>query len=69
MTKPPTACRYLNNKAFALPLPMEEEGEPRPFATPFWCLETHDAVGPDGGEVSDRSCGPDRPCFRPEVEL
>jgi len=65
--KPLHACYYLNNKSFFCGLEPKREGEEH--ATPCWCLRSHDAVGPDGREVSVRACGPDRPCYRPEVQL
>ena len=68
--KPPNACRFLNNKAyFFAPVENDPEVEPRPLSTPFWCLKTHEPIGPDGDEASDDRCGPHRDCYRPEVEL
>jgi hypothetical protein len=68
--KPLTACYYLNNKAFLCGAESKDEGEEtRPPGTPCWCLRTHDAVGPDGREVTLDACAPGRPCYRPEVEL
>ena len=69
--KPPDACRYLQNKAYFIPpAPAGETvDEPRPLSTPFWCLKTHDPVGPDGGEVDAECCGPGRSCYKAEVEL
>jgi hypothetical protein len=69
--KPPDACRFLSNKAYFFHPPAEqsEATEPHPLSTPFWCLKTHEAVGPDGGDVADSCCGPDRTCFKPEVEI
>jgi hypothetical protein len=71
--KPESACYFLQNKAYFFPPPdlqdAEVSTEPEPLATPFWCLKTHDAVGPDGLEACDEACGPDRPCYKPEVQL
>ena len=70
--KPPDACYYLSNKAyfFSPPEAMKEtEVDPQPLSTPFWCLKTHEALGPDGEEACDELCGRDRPCYQPEVEL
>ena len=65
--KPLSACRHLQNKAYFCDAEPKEHVDD--FATPFWCLESHDAVGPDGEAVDSECCGPDRPCFKPEVEL
>jgi hypothetical protein len=70
--KPPTACYWLDNKDYYFPPPAD--GRPRerkgPPATPFMCLRTHEAFGPDGGEASETCCsGPNRPCYKPEVDL
>ncbi|MHC4548336.1 MAG: hypothetical protein ACYTEZ_06110 [Planctomycetota bacterium] len=67
--KPPTACFYLNNKHYFFPPPVDPKDAPDEPGTPFWCLKTHDAIGPDGAEVGEHCCRPERPCFRPEVEL
>jgi hypothetical protein len=67
--KPPTACHYLCNKHYFFPPPVDPADEPDELTTPFWCQKTHDAVGPDGGDVGDRCCGPDRPCFKREVDV
>ncbi|MFQ5845037.1 MAG: hypothetical protein ACE5JG_08620 [Planctomycetota bacterium] len=67
--KPLGACRHLCNKAWLFPPPVEGEADFNPEATPSWCEETHDAIGPDGGDVREDCCTRDRPCFRPRVEL
>ena len=69
--KPPTACSFLQNKAFFFPPPVDlpADAEPLPLSTPCWCLKTHDPVGPDGGDVSEESCGSRRTCYLPEVDL
>lgn len=68
--KPHTACRYLENKSFFLPPPVDAEQErSEPLATPSWCLLTHDAAGPDGKAVCETDCIPGRRCFQAEVEL
>ena len=65
--KPPDACTWLQNKAYDCDIePKRDRDE---FRTPFWCLKTHDAIGPDGGGVDCDACGPERNCYRPEVEL
>ncbi len=68
--KPPDACYYLENKAYFFP-PLERQSgeEPEPLSTPFICLKTHEQIGPDGEEACDELCGPDRACYKPEVEL
>jgi len=69
--KPLDACHFLDNKAYFFPPPVHEDddAEPQSPSTPFTCLKTHQSVGPDGEFVSDECCGPDRPCYRPEVSL
>jgi len=66
--KPLTACRWLQNKAWICD-PPDRDREHDAYLTPFWCLKTHDSVGPDGGSVGEHCCGRDRPCHQPEVEL
>ena len=70
--KPPDACRFLHNKAWFYPPPAEPpppDAEPEDRATPFWCLLTHEPVGPDGGDVDQDCCGPTRRCYKVNVEL
>ncbi len=72
--KPPDACYYLSNKAYFFTRPEPVKGddhdpEPQPLSTPFWCLRTHETLGPDGEEACDEFCGPARSCYQPEVEL
>jgi len=68
--KPEHACYYLGNKAYFFPPPAENRADdPAGPTTPFWCLRTHDATGPDGKHVDDVCCGPDRRCYQPEVQL
>ena len=70
--KPIDACRHLQNKAFFFaPLP---EGSPEhalheELSTPCWCLKTHEAIGPDEGDVWIESCKRGRKCYEAEVEL
>jgi len=70
--KPIDACRHIQNKSFFFdPLP---EGSPeleqhRELSTPCWCLRTHEAFGPDAGEVWLNVCVKGRACFEPEVEI
>ena len=66
--KPLTACQFMENKAYYFP-PIAGETEPDIPTTPSWCLRTHDAVGPDGGDVCDDACAAGRECYAPEVEL
>ena len=68
--KPIDACHFLNNKAYFFPPPVHDDGEDeRPHSTPFTCIKTHEPIGPDGESVSDECCGPDRPCYRPELRI
>ena len=64
--KPLHACYFLCNKAFYCGPAPKDAGPPK---TPSWCLKTSHPVGPDGREVSLEKCGPERACYRPEVEL
>ena len=70
--KPLDACKHIQNKSFFFePLP---EGSPElelheELSTPCWCLKTHEAYGPDGGEVWLNVCTRARSCFEPEVEI
>lgn len=69
--KPPDACRFLENKTWFLG-PAPAGGEPegtQPLSTPFWCLKTHEPIGPDGDLVDDVCCNGERPCFKAQVEL
>ena len=80
--KPPDACYFLCNKAYFFTPPeafsdkpvLKDSGnaddtEPQPLSTPFWCLKTHEALGPDGDEARDDLCDAGRTCYRPEVGL
>jgi hypothetical protein len=71
--KPPTACYYLFNKVYAYPAPADPREAAaelaRPKGTPFRCLKTSEAFGPDGAKLGEDCCTPDRACYRPEVEL
>jgi len=71
--KPIHACRWLENKAFMLGVPVEgtspDEVSDDEFSTPCWCLRTHDSIGPDGGGVELASCRRGRACFEAQVEL
>ncbi len=67
--KPPTACYFIENKAFFFPPPLEEGDEPQPLSTPCWCLRTHEATGPDGDAVDVDICVKGRSCYKPEVDL
>jgi len=74
MSKPPSACHWLQNKAYFFPPPVDAQGrdlsgDEVTLSTPFWCLKTHGAIGPDGDTVCDRSCVRGRECYRPDVEL
>ncbi|HXG08573.1 MAG TPA: hypothetical protein VNK04_02195 [Gemmataceae bacterium] len=43
----------------------ESDPEYQAGMTEFWCLETSQSFGPDGGAVSLELCSdPQRPCFR-----
>ena len=43
----------------------ESDPEYQPGLTDFWCLETAQGSGPDGGEVSLEVCrNPERSCYR-----
>ena len=67
--KPSHACWYLNNKTWFYAPAVDPRDEPTELSTPYWCLRTHDAIGPDGIEATMDCCGPDRPCYKPELEL
>ena len=67
--KPPTACHFIENKAFFFPPPVEAGDEPHPLSTPCWCLRTHEATGPDGDAVDVDICVKGRSCYEPEVDL
>ena len=69
--KLPSACSFLQNKAFFFPPPVDVDPAdlPLPLSTPCWCLRTHDPVGPDGGDVCEESCVSPRACYVPEVDL
>ena len=82
--KPPDACYHLCNKAYFFTAPEafkdkpvlkhsngtgDQDVEPQPLSTPFWCLKTHEALGPDGEEARDDLCDATRSCYRPEVTL
>ena len=67
--KPIQACRWLENKAFAMAPP--PDGKPASqddddYSTPCWCLKTHDSIGPDGESVELRTCREGRSCFERE---
>jgi hypothetical protein len=43
----------------------ESDPEYQPGLTDFWCLETSQARGPDGGVAAlERCCDPERSCFQ-----
>ncbi|MCA8921727.1 MAG: hypothetical protein KDD82_07950 [Planctomycetes bacterium] len=67
--KPPHYCRYLTNKAFFFPPPVDvrpEEG----LHTPCRCNQTQETLGPDGALVCVDACsGPGRSCYLADVEL
>lgn len=70
--KPLTTCRYLGNKAFSFPPPLEgyaDEADNEGLTTPCWCDKTQHALGPDGDPVDLDCCAKGRPCFVPEVDL
>ena len=69
--KPPTACYWLDNKQYHFPPPADGRvREAREPVTPFMCLKTHEAFGPDGGEACEGCCSSsERACYKPEVEL
>ncbi len=68
--KPPTACYWLMNKAFAFPPPPEGYSlPPDPLTTTCWCLQSMEAFGSDGGEASLEACNRTRDCYKPEVDL
>ena len=64
--KPADACYFLENKAYFMPPPENDEEIPD---TPFRCLKTHEAFGPDGDFACEETCGPHRRCYKPEIEL
>ncbi len=68
--KPPQACYFLSHKTYFYPAAARPEEEPQHRTTPFWCLRTHDAIGPDGKHCDESLCkGTDRPCYEPEIQL
>jgi len=68
--KPPHACYYIQNKSYFLPPPAEGfDPAEDALTTPCWCLQTHDAFGPDGSAVTEFLCVKARACYQAEVEL
>ena len=72
--KPPTACHWLENKAWFFPplapgAEVDGQEDPELKSTPFWCNKTQDAFGPDGDSACPEDCTTKRSCFRPEVDL
>jgi len=66
--KPLDACYYLENKAYFMP-PAETKDQELP-ETPFTCLKTHEAFGPDGDLACEETCcEAHRACYKPEVEI
>ncbi|MEZ6187281.1 MAG: hypothetical protein R3F62_20000 [Planctomycetota bacterium] len=67
--KPPHYCRYLTNKAFFFPPPVDPRPE-QELSTPSRCNRTQEVLGPDGVLVCVDECsGPGRPCYVANVEL
>lgn len=66
--KPLTTCRWLENKGFVVGH-AEGSDDPDDYATPCWCLKTHDAIGPDGDGADLGECVRGRECFEPELDI
>jgi len=67
--KPPHYCRFLTNKAFFFPPPVDDRPEEE-LRTPCRCNHTQEPLGPDGCLVSVAECsGPGRTCYVADVEL
>jgi hypothetical protein len=61
---PDTRCRKLRTKSMYI------ESEPDPSVPSmasglFWCLHTHNCLGPDGKAVGVEDCAETRGCYEP----
>ncbi len=63
-----TRCIHLRTKEQFVGIPSEHE---QPFEGDdaiFWCDQTCEALGPDGGTACGTECGlPGRPCYEPPI--
>jgi hypothetical protein len=63
-------CIRLRTKAAYFPLPRAGDRESEAPTACWWCLETSEALGPDGSTARPGDCdGPGRSCYQPPVRL
>ncbi len=67
--KPFTLCRWLQNKGFIVSHEDMEEDLVDRYSTPCWCMQTHDAIGPDDASADVDVCQKGRECFESEVDI
>lgn len=63
-----TRCVHLRTKEQFVGIPSEHETAFEADDAIFWCDQTSEALGPDGGTACGGSCGaPGRRCYEPPV--
>jgi len=56
------ACRWLRSKEMFINVPPDPT-VPAGGSGIFWCVHTHNCLGPDGKVAEPESCTPGRGCF------
>jgi hypothetical protein len=62
--KSPFCCEIRSKKTFTLATVPVKESDVLDPSGHCWCRLTMQVVGPDGGFVSPKHCGPDRGCYK-----
>lgn len=63
-----TRCIHLRTKEQFVGIPAEHEQAFEADDAIFWCDQTSEALGPDGGSACGGDCGaPGRSCYEPPV--
>ena len=59
----PSFCKHLRSKDLYLNLPFHPSGMESSEGAPCWCMQTQQALGPDGALVNRTDCMPGRACY------